>query len=360
MSLNSNLDFEVESYPKNYFVNFLDFGKLILELNLTERKKFIVIDENIHKIYESKFRDLSDSETIILKADESLKTFSGVEKLSLWLLERGAKKDSILIGIGGGVIQDICTFVSHIYYRGIDWIYVPTTLLGQSDSCIGAKCGINFGSYKNQIGVIHAPTKVLINPEFLKTLSEFDFQSGLGEMFKLSLTGPNQFYKEYANSIESKNYDIEKLIHSSLLAKKPIIEEDEFESDLRRILNYGHSFGHAIEHCLNGQIPHGLAVVWGVDVINFIGTQIGVTPLELFEEIRSKSKKIFDFKLQNIPDVESLIDALRHDKKVKNNKINFAFLKDIGEIVIVEHSFDSELESYVRAYLKTDYVFRPA
>ena len=360
MSLKSILDFEVESYPKNYFVNFLNFEDLITEINSVDKRKFFVIDENIYMIYKSNFSDLDGSEIIILKADETLKTFDGVETLSLWLLEKGAKKDSIIVGIGGGVIQDICTFVSHIYYRGIDWIYVPTTLLGQSDSCIGAKCGINFGSYKNQIGVIHAPSKVLINPKFLETLNNLDFQSGLGEMLKLSLTGPNQFYAEYVKYLESGDIEIEKLIHFSLLAKKPIIEEDEFESGLRRILNYGHSFGHAIEHHLNGKIPHGLAVVWGIDVINFIGNKIGVTPPELFEDIRSKSKNIFDFKLDKNPNVDDLIHALQHDKKVKNNKINFAYLKEIGNIIIIEHAFDSALEDYVREYLESDYVFRPA
>ena len=354
------MNFEVESYPKNYTVQFVDFEELIVEINSLKKNKFLVIDENIYRINKSKFDEIEMCELILFEADESLKSFRGVEKLCEWLLEKGAKKDSILIGIGGGVIQDICTFVSHIYYRGIEWIYVPTTLLGQSDSCIGAKCGLNFGTYKNQIGVIHAPVKIIINSKFLDTLNKLDFQSGLGEMLKLSLTGPNQFYDEFTKALQSKDYEIRKLIYSSLQAKKPIIEEDEFESDKRRILNYGHSFGHALEHCLNGLIPHGLAVVWGIDVINYIGTRLGITPVELFVDIRKKSKEIFDYSLQNIPKVEDLIEALKHDKKVMNNRINFAILSEVGSIIIKEQSFDISLQSYITDYLETDYVFRPS
>ena len=360
MSIKSNFDFEVNSYPNNYFVNFLNFKELISLLNTNEKNKYLVIDENIYNLYKYVFDEMKVSKFLILKADEELKTFAGVEKLSIWLLENGAKKDSILVGVGGGVIQDICTFVSHIYYRGIDWIYIPTTLLGQSDSCVGAKCGINLGTFKNQIGVIHAPNRVLINPEFLETLSELDYLSGLGEMLKLSLTGPNHFYDKYVKSLFSQNYNIQELVHLSLLAKKPIIEEDEFESDLRRILNYGHSFGHAIEHCLQGKIPHGLAVVWGIDLINYIGSRMGITPLDLFEDIRLKSKKIFKYELERIPLVDDLIEALSHDKKVKNNKINFAILQSVGEIVIKEHSFDKQLKLYIHDYLESDYVFRPS
>ena len=350
----------IKSYPNDYNVEFINFDQIKERIKSINSNSFFVIDENIYSKYKNQIDLIPKSKFITLKVSEDLKTISGVEKLCNWLLENGAKKDSVIIGIGGGVIQDICTFVSHIYYRGVKWIYLPTTLLGQSDSCIGAKCGINFGKFKNQIGVIHAPTKIYINTEFLSSLNQEDYSSGLGEILKLSLTGPNHFFDEYLRIVANKDKKIDNLIYLSLNAKKPIIEEDEFETDLRRVLNYGHSFGHALESVLEGKIPHGLAVVWGIDVINFIGAKLKITPIELSERIRIETKKIFNYRLEIKPDIKLLLNALAHDKKILNNKINFALLKNIGEIIIKEHAIDEVLERYVVEYLESDYVFRPS
>jgi 3-dehydroquinate synthase len=360
VSVNHDFNLTIKSYPSDYDVEFVNIEQIKERIENIKSKTFLVVDENIYSRYKKEIDLIPKYKIITLKVSEDLKTLSGVEKLCNWLLENGAKKDSVIIGIGGGVIQDICTFVSHIYYRGIKWIYLPTTLLGQSDSCIGAKCGINFGKFKNQIGVIHAPTKIYINTEFLDSLNQEDYSSGLGEILKLSLTGPNYFFEEYLRILGENNKEIGNLIYLSLNAKKPIIEEDEFEKDLRRVLNYGHSFGHALESVLEGKMPHGLAVVWGIDIINFIGTKLEITPIELFSRIRIETKKIFQYRLETNPDVKLLLNAISHDKKILNNRINFALLKNIGEIIIKEHEIDEVLERYVVEYLETDYVFRPS
>lgn len=348
------------SYPKNYSVNFFNLEYLKDFFEKFDSKMYVVIDENVYELYRKYFENLDSKRILSLVANEDLKTFEGIKKVCQWLLNNDAKKDSIILGIGGGVIQDICTFVAHIYYRGIEWIYLPTTLLSQCDSCIGAKCGINFGNFKNQLGVIHAPSQVLVDINFLNTLSDVDVYSGLGEMLKLSLTGPNEFYDYFCENTKGATLDYEELIFKSLNAKKPIIEADEFENDLRRILNYGHSFGHALEHSYKGVVPHGLAVVWGIDLINYIGYRLGITPLNLFEDIRSNSNKIFSFKLPYPPEVENLFEALSRDKKIKNNKMNFAILENIGKINIVPKHLDSELKNMVNEYLKSNYVFRPS
>jgi len=358
--MNSVQSLTINSTPNNYTVDFVDQIEVKKMINNLRKNVYAVIDSNIHSMYGKYIEGLELKNILVLFSDENLKTFQGVERVCNWLLESGAKKDSIILGIGGGVIQDVCTFVSHIYYRGIQWIYLPTTLLSQCDSCIGAKCGINLGSFKNQLGVIHAPSKVWIDTSFLESLNEVDILSGLGEMLKLSLTGPNHFYSFFKEGLKNSKRDFKELVYKSLCAKQPIIEDDEFENDLRRILNYGHSFGHALEHCFKGKVPHGLAVVWGIDLINYVGLKLNITPHDLFTEIRNNLKEIFKFSLPLHPDIDELFEALSHDKKIKNNKINFAILEDIGKITIRESQIDYDLKKTVQDYLKSDYVFRPA
>ena len=149
--------------------------------------------------------------------------------------------------MGGGIIQDLSGFACCIYKRGIPWIYYPTTLLGMTDSCVGGKVGVNFKKYKNLIALFSAPKQVIVNSSFLNSLKEEEIISGLGESLRLHITGGPYFLKQFDKNIDkySKNHGgISELIYNSLLVKKAVVEKDEYELDIRRAMNFGHSFGH--------------------------------------------------------------------------------------------------------------------
>jgi len=351
---NTTMNFIVSSAQGDYPV---EFYKSVDELSKNfgwSTDSYFLIDRNIWRIYESKLDFVKKDKMLILEADENTKTMQGATSVIEWLNQKGATKSSVVVGIGGGVIQDISTFVSHVYYRGIKWVYVPTTLLSQSDSCIGAKCGINVLSNKNQVGVLHSPSSVLVVEEFLSTLEDFEYESGFGEIFKLSVTGPNQFY-----SILKKHLSEHKLNHEnvlpitalSLLAKKAIIEIDEYEKDLRRILNYGHSFGHSLETLTENRVSHGYAVLFGMDLINYLGVQWGITDEAFEKEFRQLISSYFPhLQIEKISS-ERIVNGLKKDKKTLHGKINFAVVKGIGELIIVEKDIDIELERLVEKYL---------
>jgi 3-dehydroquinate synthase len=196
---------------------------------------FIVIDRNVERLYRPVLEQITRQwPTMLLDADENTKTLDGVARLATWLQENGAHKRSTLVAIGGGIIQDICAFTSHIYYRGIDWVFYPSTLLSMCDSCIGAKSSINHGMAKNQLGAFHSPREVQIVPQFLQTLDPRDVKSGYGEILKLTLTERLDDFEHLENMLERSTGDLlgpelPALIRRTLEIKKSVIEADEFE-----------------------------------------------------------------------------------------------------------------------------------
>ena len=204
------------------------------------------------------------------------------------------------------------------------------------DSCIGGKCGINLGQYKNQIGVFYPPKKIYIDVNFLKTLQYSDYLNGWGEILKFSLTRYPDFYEQVRNV---KQYipceNIAYFIYRGLSVKKEIIEEDEFESDLRRILNYGHTFGHALEAYTSNEIPHGEGVIWGIDVVNYIAAREGLISFDYYKEIKSLIKSAFIKNQIVVDNPDRLFDIIKTDKKVHGNTISFAMLNNKTSHLIV-------------------------
>ncbi len=353
----------VKSLQGNYTVKFLrNIDEIIQSLKRYEEDYFLICDEKIWEIYSKGLKDIPTKERIFLKSSEELKTMNGVNNVLEWLSDNSATKTSQILAIGGGVIQDIATFVSHIYYRGIQWHFIPTTLLSQADSSIGAKCGINLLAHKNQLGVIHSPSSILVVEEFLSTLNPEEFQGGFGEIYKLSVTGPGQFYELLKDKLQKNGVtptECLELVQASLLAKKFIIEEDEYEKDLRRILNYGHSFGHAIESLTKNNVTHGFGVLFGMDLINFLGTKWGITQEDFYKEFKMLIVKNFPkYRIHNSISAAGLISEVAKDKKMKNGKMNFAVLHKPGDIQIIEKSLDKQLEKLIEEYLANEAIFR--
>jgi 3-dehydroquinate synthase len=352
----------IQSQQGDYPVLFCPtIDQAISEMNLLTSDYFVILDENIERIYSKELSKLLIFPTFVVPADENSKTLDFVSKFASWLISNGATKSSVILAIGGGIIQDLATFTAHIYKRGIKWEYLPTTLLSQSDSCIGAKCGINVHPYKNQIGVLQSPSRVVIVADFLKTLDKSDYISGYGEILKLSLTPPNSFYDDFKKTIITNGFTVENvlpILQKSLMSKKAIIEIDEYENDLRRILNYGHSFGHALEAVTRNYVPHGYAVMFGIDLMNYLANKWGVLDDRLRIDIKDFIKN--NFPLNILPrhvTASELMAALRTDKKVSSGKINFAVLNSEKMIVVLPKAIDRDLEILVEEYLINECIF---
>ncbi len=291
---------------------------------------------------------------------ESEKTWAGVERMLLFLQKNGCNKGSKLIVVGGGIMQDIATFSTHVYYRGIPFEYVPTTLLSMADSCIGAKCGINFGSFKNQLGVFHSPCTVRICHRFLDTLSDAEVVSGYGEIIKLALTGSEQDYEQTEHAVDSAGFrcpELPALINMSLGVKKVVIEEDEYEIDLRRILNYGHTFGHALEAITTYAVPHGVGVAWGLDLANYISWRKGMLSEQWFQRIHGFLERHYTLPAAARVSADDLIAASRRDKKNIGSRLTMILLEKPGALKVVYMDYDDKLRTWINEYFELSHAF---
>jgi 3-dehydroquinate synthase len=353
----------IQSKQGNYPVNFLhEINELQKLINKSKNLFFILADKNVWNLFKDSLINIEHSSLLLIDANEESKTMNGVTSVVTWLSQNGATKSSQILAIGGGVIQDLATFTAHIYFRGIKWSYIPTTLLSQSDSCIGAKCGINLLTHKNQIGVIHSPSEVYVVTEFLNQLPYEELRGGFGEIYKLSVTGPGEFFEILKKSLQENGIatkNVSEIIKLSLISKQHIIEEDEYEANLRRVLNYGHSFGHALESITENAVTHGYAILFGMDLINYLGTKWELTPSAVYLEFKSLIQEFIpDYKINVNITAEDLLKEIAKDKKMLNGKMNFVVLKSPGNLEIVEKELDRSLKDLVADYLKNESIFR--
>jgi 3-dehydroquinate synthase len=321
---------------------------------------FVIIDEALFDLYGEALSTLLARPVYRIRADEESKTLAGVSLLVDWLLANKATRSAHVVAIGGGVVQDVATFACHIYYRGVPWTFVPTTLLSQADSCIGAKSSINVLPLKNQLGVFHSPSHVIVCSGFLNSLPEIEIDSGYGEIYKLALTNEGAFFDDLTEALGNgghRNPTVLELIRKALESKRLVIEKDEHESDLRRVLNYGHSFGHALESLTHNEVPHGLAVMWGMDLINFLGVKWGLTNPETAGRVREVLAANTDYAIPNLPSARELVEVLKRDKKVRMGTMYFAVLHDEGDLRIVPKPLDENLVAEVSEYLDGDPLF---
>lgn len=344
----------IQSSTNKYPVIFeRDLKARIKSLNKKE-KIHVLIDKNIWKIYKDLFENKKNYSSFkVFDATEENKTMEGISNYVAFLLRNNVHKDHILLVVGGGLIQDIGSFTAHILLRGMNWIFIPTTLLAMSDSCVGSKSGINVGKYKNQVGAFHPPSEIYIYPDFLDTLPKSEMVNGIGEIIKhILIKGGRQFNfvaKEIAKLGKDKNVT-EEIIYQSLLIKKEIVEKDEFEKNIRKLLNYGHTFGHAIEGYTNHDIPHGVGVLIGMDIANYISVKRKMTTFSKFEEIHNMIKEYTNKYNVMIKNYNSYMDFLSHDKKVIGDKVYAILCKDIGKIEIVKIKMDDVLKENIKEY----------
>jgi len=310
-----------------------------------------VIDKKVWDIYKKTcFGRLDRSRVIIFKADEFNKSLNAVMRLYDALIERAAKKNIVLVSIGGGITQDVSGFLASTIYRGIKWIYAPTTLLAQADSCIGGKTSLNYNDYKNLIGTFYPPHRIIIDAGFIRTQDALDFYSGLGEIVKLHIIGGSKYVekilKDLPRIIARQEKCLLEAVHNSLLIKKGYIEEDEFDQGKRNLLNYGHCFGHALESASNFKIPHGEAIVAGMMLANIVSCRRGILSSRQEEKLFKKLLlPVLFIRLKSVLSKKELIIAsMKKDKKRTGQKLPLVMIDDRLKALRVDDLEEEEIK----------------
>lgn len=305
-------------------------------LNL-KRKVIILTDDGIPKEYIDKVSLKCETCFIYtIKQGENSKNFTNYEKILKYMIENNFTRDDCLIALGGGVVGDLGGFVASTFMRGITFYNLPTTLLSQVDSSIGGKAAIDMDGYKNLVGSFYPPKKVLIDSTTLKTLDQRQLYSGLVESIKMSMTHSQKLFDLILNSDNLFN-DIDEIIVESLLIKKQVVEEDEKELGLRKVLNFGHTIGHVIESETNYQYLHGECVAKGMTY--FVSKEIKPKLLKLLNKYNLPPEGC-NLSLNNI------YDYLVHDKKTHGKSIDIVLVNEIGSYEIRNMSID-ELIKYL-------------
>jgi 3-dehydroquinate synthase len=345
----------IQSHKGEYTASFIRSGMDRLNAELIKDAVYI-IDTNIAKRYKDRLdRVLSSKRLIKIDAKEENKSLDKFPDYIDALVALKVRRGQPLVAIGGGIIQDITCFLAATVMRGLPWIFYPTTLLAQSDSCIGSKSSINSRDVKNILGTFTPPDKVIIDVGFLQTLDKKDICSGLGEMLKVhAIDSPESFNRlsKHYDEIISDPVVMEEFIHDSLLMKRKLIEIDEFDTGPRNVMNYGHSFGHAIETATNYSIPHGIAVTIGMDIANFVATKMGVSSSEHFERMHDVlNKNCCSYRHVGI-NFELLMGALSKDKKNSATQLRLILPGKEGRIGIGLYNNNNDLQQAISLYFK--------
>lgn len=297
--------------------------------------------------------------TINLPALETTKNLDQMPALISALRASGVSRSTTIVAAGGGIVQDVACFVASVYMRGVKWDYVPTTLLAMVDSCIGGKSSINVGPNKNIVGTIHPPRAIEIDPALCATLAPDQMVAGLVEAAKICFARSNETFEAYmalSPTIHSGPDDLTQLIGLSLAAKKWFVEVDEFDSNERLLLNYGHTFGHAIESASRFRISHGVAVGLGIIAAGAMGRLLGRTysqgSLPVMLELH------IDDLLRQAPDlrdavadmkIDDLITAFHSDKKHTPDRFAVVVAREAGGVERIMIPRDTDAEVKIRA-----------
>lgn len=279
-------------------------------------------------------------EILYLPGSEENKRLAPLETLAEQMVNCGADRSSLVIGFGGGIVNDMAGFLAAIFMRGIPVIQIPTTLLAQVDAAVGGKTGVNLVSGKNLIGSFHQPLTVLIDPATLETLPEREYRAGLWEVIKSGIIRDAALFwylkKHSSDVLARKPEAVDRIIADSVRIKAEVVSADEKESDLRRILNFGHTFGHALEaETQYRRFLHGEAVAWGMRAAIFLGERTGHASAEQCVEMLQALDGYGP-----IPSVDGILAAnllarLVHDKKAVQGTVHFVLPVRIGEVTIV-------------------------
>jgi 3-dehydroquinate synthase len=327
------------SYP----VHFQEESYTALSDLITEKQYstlFILVDENTFEHCYPKFiGNLSTTKRIEVIEIESGEINKNLETcVGIWnaITELGGDRKSLLITLGGGVITDLGGFVASCFKRGIDFVNIPTTLLAMVDASVGGKTGVDLGVLKNQIGLFANPQMVIVDDRYLTTLSDRELKSGTAEIIKYGVTYDVKLLNEVK---QNKTQYINNLIQRSIEIKNEVVLEDPKEKHLRKILNFGHTLGHAIESfylesTTKESLTHGEAIAIGMVCECYISSQLLGFPIDKVEEVKQVVLSIYEKINLLKEDFSSILDLLKHDKKNTNGQVNFVLLNDFEDFKI--------------------------
>jgi 3-dehydroquinate synthase len=313
---------------------------------LPEKGAVIITDDNVNQIYGDRFPSIP---VFSVKPGEVSKKLEVIEFLAEKLLEEGIDRSGFVLAIGGGVVCDLGGFLASVYMRGISCGYVSTSLLSQVDASTGGKNGVNLGGTKNMLGTIRQPEFVICDPAMLATLTEQEYLSGLAEMIKTAVIGDSNLFelleRNYNEIMSRDTALLTTLVAMSVKLKAEVVSEDERETGLRRILNFGHTYGHAIEMYMS--FKHGYAVASGMELAAEFSCEKGFIGSVEKDRIVNLLRRYNLLESHNLPDnkVEELV---LHDKKKSGADINFVFSEGIGKAFVKKVTVKELIDFYIR------------
>jgi len=316
-----------------------------LSVYLPDTKVVIITDENVSRLYSGHF---PDSDIIIIGIGEGVKTLDTAAEIYQKLIAIEADRSVFLVGVGGGIVCDITGFVASTYLRGVRFGNVATTLLAQVDASVGGKTGVNFMGYKNMVGVFNQPEFVLCDQTVLKTLPEKVLYSGFAEVIKHAAIADADYFSYLESNVENALAQdaevLERVIYDSVKIKAGVVNRDETEQGERRKLNFGHTYGHAVEKTIG--MSHGEAVSIGMMIASALSKSKGMLTKTDVDRIGNLLSKM------NLPtaidtNTDKIIDAMARDKKREGDQIHFVLLSEIGRAVIEQIPIN-EIEDVVK------------
>jgi len=331
------MQFTLHTENKQCEVHVGELGSLI-HLLLPNQRCIFLTDDNVFRIYQDFFQN---KEIIVIKNGEANKNIQTIHDIYMQLISMGADRKCFLIGMGGGVVTDITGFVASTFMRGLDFGFISTTLLGQVDAVIGGKNGVNVNQFKNMAGTFSQPDFIINDPSFFLTLPEDEFISGSAELIKHYLIADAagfEWFKSNFNLFQIKDPDfMASLIYRHNRLKAGIVEADEKENGLRKILNFGHTLGHAIER--ETQAPHGFSIAIGMVMEAKISQLLGFTGAQTVKEVIAILEACRLPVRSELP-MSSIAKSMRADKKKTGENIDFIYLESIGTAGIHSISLD--------------------
>ncbi len=330
------------------------------KLGYAGRKIAIITDSNVAPLYGEQVLNClqehaSEADLYTFPAGEENKNLDTVRGIYQFLIERHYERKDLLIALGGGVVGDITGFAAATYLRGINFVQIPTTLLAQADSSIGGKTGVDFDGYKNMVGAFKMPLLVYENVSVLHTLDARRFADGFAEIMKHGLIKDQHFYEWLIDHIyeinERDSETLQEMLYSSNMIKKLVVEKDPFEENERKLLNFGHTLGHAIEKYRNFELFHGECVALGCVAAAFISWKKELLSMEEYYEIRDMFVPFgLPISVEDI-DIEQVIALTHSDKKMENGHIKFILLKKVGKAFIDTSVTDEEMRNALQEIL---------
>lgn len=319
-------------------INQPDFLQQCID-TIKPSKIIVIVDENTEQYcLPAIFEHITSAQFVIIKipSGEQHKTIATCETVWQKMAENNVDRHSLVLNLGGGVIGDLGGFCASTYMRGIKFIQIPTTLLSQVDASVGGKLGVDLMGIKNMIGVFNEPHAVIINTDFLKTLPYKEVLSGYAELLKHGLIANKDIWLQLSTKEDIIDLNYEDIVYQSVSIKKTITEQDPTEKGLRKVLNFGHTVGHAIEtHSFTTDKPllHGEAIAVGMVIESYLSYKQGYLSEEEYHQIKASIQKLYGKKYKSLPSPDQILPIMLKDKKNNAGQIQYALIDQIGSAV---------------------------